>query len=153
MWEGKTFLARVGDALQDSCDEIWILGRSDVPAAKYHAEIPEARIRVDVQAQSGPVIAIREALKQGRSDFVVVVPCDAPTLTREHVALLVAATRQAKAPAVAVADGSTLFDLFCSPRTILEERLKTAKRLEDLTMEAKPVQLDSAGLNVNEPVG
>ena len=151
MWEGKTFLARVGEALRDHCDEIWILGRPGVSAEKYHAEVPDARIRVDVKVQAGPLAALREALKLGRSDFVVVAPCDAPALKAVDVEQLITVSRKEKAPSVAVSNGSVLFDLFCSPRTILEERLKVAKRLEDLVVEAKPVPLGHDGLNVNEP--
>jgi molybdopterin-guanine dinucleotide biosynthesis protein A len=139
--------------MRDSCDEIWILGRPGVAAEKYHAEIPEARLRVDVKVQAGPLAALREALKQGRSDFVVVAPCDAPALKKEDVELLITTARKEKSASVAVSNGSTLFDLFCSPRTILEERLKTAKRLEDLVKEAKPVPFAHDGLNVNEPMG
>jgi molybdenum cofactor guanylyltransferase len=151
IWNGKTFLANVGEALKDACDEIWVLGRPDVPLARYHKEIPEARVRVDVQVQAGPVVAIREAMRLGRSDFVVVAPCDAPALTREDVAQLVTAARQSKGPAVAVSDDDVLFDLFCIPRVVLEQRLEKAKRLEDLVDDAAQVPLGPEGLNVNEP--
>lgn len=151
MWEGKTFLSRVGEVVNAVCDEVWILGRAGMPVEKYQAEVPGARVRVDVQAQGGPVVALREALKQGRSDFVVVVPCDAPALRQEDLEQLVTAARQSKGPAVAVSGGSTLFDLFCAPRNLLEERLKKARRLEDVLAEAKLVVLGNDGLNVNEP--
>lgn len=153
MWEGKTFLRRVADALEGSCDELWILGRQEVGAPKYHEIVPEARILMDVQAQAGPVAALRQALKHGRADFMIVAPCDAPALTQEHIALLLTTARQSKGPAVAVTDGSVLYDLFCAPRNLIEERVKTAKRLEDLCEDAKQVPLPGAGgLNVNRPV-
>lgn len=129
-----------------------MLGRQDVPAARYHDIVPEARVKSDIQAQAGPVVALREGLHQGRSDWILVVPCDAPGLTAADLGRVLAAARQSKGPAIAITSEGPLFDLFCAPRTLIEERLRTARRMEDLIEGAVQVDLGSVpGLNVNEP--
>ncbi|HLE46793.1 MAG TPA: NTP transferase domain-containing protein, partial [Candidatus Thermoplasmatota archaeon] len=49
LWNGKTFLRCVAEAALASCQDLLILGRSDVPIAKYHEIVPEARVRVDIK--------------------------------------------------------------------------------------------------------
>ena len=152
MWEGKTFLRRVAEAALGSCQDLLILGRSDVPIARYHEIVPEARIRVDVKFQSGPVVALKDALEQIRDDWILVLPCDAPAITADDVQNLVDGARSSKGPAVATSGTDRLNDLFCMPRSRLEERLGKARKLDDLLEDAKEVPLPPRpGLNVNDP--
>lgn len=142
----------VADALYEVCDDLLILGRTDVSASRYHAVVPEARVRTDVQAQSGPLVALRGALEEARAPWVIVAPCDAPALSAIDVKRLLTEGRKKKTVAVAASGADVLYDLFCSPRSLMEERLKVAHRLEDLCEDARVVALTaSPGLNVNEP--
>ena len=152
LWNGKTFLRCVAEAALASCQDLLILGRSDVPIAKYHEIVPEARVRVDIKFQSGPVVALRDALYQLRDDWVLVVPCDAPAITAEDVTMVVDGARASKGPAVAKVGADRLNDFFCMPRARLEERMSKAQKLDDLLADAKEVPLPPRpGLNENQP--
>lgn len=149
---GRPYLQCVADAIMDVCDEILILGRSDVPASKYHAIVPNARVLNDVQSQAGPIVAIRNALERVRGDWVLVVPCDAPALAPEDAQRLVSEARRIKGFTVASTPDDILFDLFCGPKPEMEERFRVAKRLQDVLQDAQRVPFTAQeGLNINEP--
>lgn len=149
---GRPYLQCVADALMDVCDEIFILGRSDVAAARYHSIVPNARILNDVQSQQGPIVAIKNALGRVRGDWIIVAPCDAPAIAPEDAQRLVTEARKTKGFTVASTPDDVLFDLFCGPKPEMEERLRTAKRLQDVLADAQRVAFTAqAGLNINEP--
>jgi molybdopterin-guanine dinucleotide biosynthesis protein A len=149
---GRPYLQCVADAIMDVCDEIVILGRGDVPSSKYHEIVPNARILTDVQSQSGPIVAVRNALERVRGDWILVAPCDAPALAPEDAQRLVAEARKSKGFTVASTPDDILFDLFCGPKPEMEERFRTAKRLQDVLQDAQRVPFTAQeGLNINEP--
>lgn len=129
-----------------------ILGRDDVGVQRYREAVPEARVKVDLRPQAGPHVALRDLMESFRSDWVIVAPCDAPALTVEDVQRLVQEARKHKTIVVGASSEGLLFDLFCAPRPLIEDRLKTASRLQDLTRDARAVPMAAlTGLNVNEP--
>jgi molybdopterin-guanine dinucleotide biosynthesis protein A len=151
-WNGKKYIECVADAIRPVCGEIVILGRTEVPASTYHAVVPNARVINDVQSQGGPIIALKNSLKQVRGDWVLVVPCDAPAIVTEDAKRLIDEARKSKGFAVASTPDDVLFDMFCGPKPELEERLRTAKRLQDLLEGAGRVPFTAQeGLNINEP--
>lgn len=133
------------------CEEVHILGRGDVGTQRYRDVVPEARVKVDLRPQAGPHVALKDVLESLRSDWVLVAPCDAPALTTEDCQRLVQEARKHKTAVVGASAEGLLFDLFCAPRPLIEDRLKTATRLQDIVKDARAVPMSSAvGLNINE---
>lgn len=154
LWNGRPFIRCVADAMLPVCEEVHILGRPEVGFQHYRDAVPEARVKVDLRPGAGPHIALRDILESLRSDWVLVAPCDAPALTAEDCQRLVQDARKHKTVVVGASSEGLLFDLFCAPRPLIEDRLKTASRLQDVVHDARAVPMTAAvGLNINEQRG
>jgi molybdenum cofactor guanylyltransferase len=151
IWEGRPFLARVGEAVRSVSDGILILAPAGADGVTYARHVPGATVVPDRAAGRGPVEALRGAAVLLRTPTVLVAPCDAPGLTPALARRLVALSEEGKRPAVAASQAEPIWTLFATPLELLMERLPGAKRMEDLVAGAEHVATELEGLNVNEP--
>lgn len=152
LWEGRPFLARVGEAVRGVSDAVLILSPAGSKGLEYARLVPGSSVVPD-HATAGPVEALRGAALLMRSETILVASCDAPGLPAGLARRLVAICEETRKPTVAMTPQGKLWSLFAIPRTLLLERLERAQRLEDLLTDAEAVPTDAEGLNVNEPVG
>lgn len=153
LWQGQPFLARVHKAVAAASDAVVVLAPFGATGPPYAGLAPGATILPDRFANAGPVEALRGAIELVRTPTVLVAPCDAPGLTAALCRRLVALSEEGQRPAVATPPTGPLFSLFALPVALLQGRLASARRLEDLLAGREEVSTDLEGLNVNKPPG
>jgi len=155
---GRPMVEHVIEALRPQVGQILLsANRNHELYARYGYRV----IADDLGDHQGPLAGVATALRQCSSEFMVVVPCDAPLLPPDLVARLVAACDARDADAAVVSDGERLQPVFLLLRSrvapALEAYLADGGRRVDgwlgqiRTAEADFSDAPGAFVNVNDP--
>jgi molybdopterin-guanine dinucleotide biosynthesis protein A len=146
LWQGRTFLARVADALRPHVDELLVLARADVPEDRCQREAPGAIVLAD-RRPAGPIAALHDAIPLVRGEQVVIAACDAPGLRPDDIARLL----EHEEAILVDAHGDPLA-VMALPSAALRMRLAAARGLMDLAQAATPVRSLSVALDQDFPL-
>lgn len=86
--EGSTFIENTLRILDMVSDEVIVSFRDEGQVLRFEEYVREKETVIDVLRNAGPLAGMLEGIKKASGDYVFVVACDMPYLSREVVELL-----------------------------------------------------------------
>jgi molybdopterin-guanine dinucleotide biosynthesis protein A len=149
---GRTLCEQIAEVVSSVAEKVYLVGH---PERYRHLKY---ECIADVRPGFGPLSGLETALSLGQAEFHVVTSCDLFNVKPEWLrALLWEAERGARCAAVQDGNGDlqplcAVYRSACRPvvsRALSEGRLRMRDLLKEL--EASPVKVDGAVLNLNTP--
>ena len=163
IYEGRPLIVSVVERFAPQVGPLLISANRNVERyAAFGEVVGDDLADVSGERFAGPLIGVLSGLRRARTDWVAIVPCDAPHLSTEFVQRLLNATLRADATAACASVHGQLQPVFALVKTNCADEL--ARSVADgeramhrwlKALEAVAVDFDDAQAftNINEPIG